>query len=149
MQIADLCTRKVIEIDADASLLDAAKLMRTHHVGALVVTDQPDGQRVPVGMLTDRDIVVAVVAASADAAALTVGDVMSREPATCAATQDVFDAIEAMRRRGVRRLPVLNERGGLCGIVTSDDVYGAIAAHMGNLSRALTREQVREREERS
>lgn len=149
MRISDICTRKVVQIGAGASVRDAAQTMRKSHVGALVVVDQPDGEYVPIGMVTDRDIVVAVVARGVDPLSLTVGDVMTREPATCAADEDLFDAIETMRKRGVRRLPVLNPTGGLAGIVTTDDIYGALSAHMGELSQALSREQVREMERRS
>ena len=149
MRISDICTRRVVEIRSGASVREAAETMRKRHVGALVVVDQPNGERIPIGIVTDRDIVVAVVAPGVDPQSLTVGDVMSRNPATCAENEDLFDAIETMRKRGVRRLPVLNPKGGLAGIVTIDDIYGALSAHMGELSHALSREQVREMEVRT
>lgn len=144
MRVADICTRTVVHIGSNASLREAAQAMRKHHVGALVVVDQPNGERMPVGMITDRDIVVSVVAAGVDADKLTVGDAMSSPPATCGENQDLFDAIETMRTHGVRRLPVLNAEGGLAGMLATDDIYGALSTHMGELSHALTREQVRE-----
>jgi CBS domain-containing protein len=144
MRIADICTRNVIHIGALASVREAAEAMRRHHVGALVVVDQPNGERIPVGILTDRDIVVSVIAAGVDPAAVAVGDVMSRNPATCGEDEDVFDAIETMRERGVRRLPVLNAKGGLAGMLTVDDVHGVLSTHLSELGRALVREQVRE-----
>jgi len=149
MQISDICTRKVIHIIAAASVREAAQTMRKRHVGALVVVDQPNGERIPVGVVTDRDIVVAVVAEGIDAQTLTVGDLMSRNPATCGEDEGLFDAIQTMRKHGVRRLPVLNSKGGLAGIVTIDDIYCALSTHMSALSSAMSREQVHEMETRS
>ena len=149
MNISDICTRSVIHIEADQSIEAAAELMRKRHVGSLVVVDKPDGERTPVGILTDRDIVLAVIAPGIEARSLTVGDVMSRQLATCSEADDLFDAIATMRRHGVRRLPVLNRNGGLAGMVSADDIYGALGVHLQELSQALTREQVREMELRT
>lgn len=144
MRISDICTRDAVHIRAAATVREAAESMRKHHVGALVVVDQPNGERIPIGMITDRDIVVSVVAAGVDPQSLTVGDVMSRLPATCSEDEDVFEAIETMCDRGVRRLPVLNAKGGLAGMLSTDDVFGALSTHARELSHALTREQVHE-----
>jgi CBS domain-containing protein len=144
MFVTDICTRDVIHIRPEATVRQAAQLMRRAHVGALVVVEQPNGKCFPVGMLTDRDIAVAVVAPGVDADVITVGDVMTPEVIGCAARDDVFDALQQMRSRGVRRLPVLDEVGALCGLLSADDVIGAIATHLFDLSAALRREQVNE-----
>jgi CBS domain-containing protein len=149
MRVADIQTRRVVHIGPTASVREAAELMRTRHVGALVVIDSPNGERIPVGIVTDRDIVLAVIAPGVNVELLTVGDVMTKPVATCTENQDLFDAIELMRERGVRRLPVLNAKGGLVGVVAVDDIYNAIGMHMHELSLALTREQVREMRVRS
>ncbi|NCT66240.1 MAG: CBS domain-containing protein [Rhodanobacteraceae bacterium] len=149
MRIADICTRHVVHIGATASLREAAETMRTRHVGTVVVVDQPNGERVPIGIVTDRDLVVAVVAEGVDPGSLTVADVMSRRVATCMEDQDMFEAIEIMRERGVRRLPVLNAKGGLAGIVAADDIFGALGECMRDLGRALTRAQAHEMEART
>lgn len=149
MRIADICTPYVIDIKADTSVRAAAEAMRKRHVGALVVTDKPNGERIPVGILTDRDIVLAVVAANVDADSLTVGDLMNQQVATCTEDEELFSAITTMRHRGVRRLPVLNAKGGLVGIVSADDIYAALGTHLRELSHALTREQVHEMELRT
>lgn len=149
MRIAEICTHDVVHIGPDASLREAAKTMRNYHVGAVVVASRPNGETVPIGILTDRDIVLAVIAPGVDLDALTVADVMTSSVATCAEDQDLFDAIEIMRERGVRRLPVVNAKGGLAGMVAADDIYGALGMFMRELSRALVYEQVHEMEART
>jgi len=144
MRIADICTRDVVQIGPDAPLQEAAETMRKRHVGALVVTEQPNGEQVPVGIITDRDIVLAVVAPAVTPEALTTADVMTRDLATCSEDEELFDAIQTMRKRGVRRLPVLNARGGLAGIVAADDIFTALGTHMRDLSQVLGHEQARE-----
>lgn len=149
MRIADICTHDVVYIDPAASLREAAETMRNYHVGSVVVVSRPDGEIVPVGIITDRDIVLAVIAPGVSLDALTVGDVMTRRVATCEEDQDLFDAIEIMREHGIRRLPVLNAKGGLTGMIAADDIYGALGMFMRELSRAMVREQVHEMEART
>lgn len=148
MHAAEICTRHVVYIDRKASIREAAQSMRSHHVGALVITDQPNGERVPAGIITDRDIAIAVVAAGIQPENLMVEDVMNRNVATCTESEDLFDIITTMLSRSVRRLPVVNDKGGLVGIVSADDLYGALSTHLRMLSQALAREQVREMEVR-
>ena len=149
MRIADICTHSVIHVDPDLSVRHAAKLMRKKHVGTLVVVDQPDGERIPVGIVTDRDIVISVIASEVDPDTLTVGDIMTRHLATCAASQELFDAVQTMRTRGVRRLPVLNRHGGLCGMLSADDIIAALVSHLGELTHAMSHGHVREMEVRN
>ena len=119
----------------DVTVQDAALLMRNHHVGDLVVVEQPNGERVPVGILTDRDIVVSVIALGLDPASLLVGDVMTGELMTANEDDDVYETIDRMRFKGIRRLPVVNSLGGLSGIVSIDDLIEFLAQEMGELSR--------------
>lgn len=149
MRIGDVCTHDVVYIGPDASLREAAEAMRKYHVGSIVVISRPNREIVPIGIITDRDIVLAVIAPGVSLDALTVGDVMTSSVATCAEDQDLFDAIEIMRERGIRRLPVLNAKGGLAGMIAADDIYGALGMFMRELSRALVREQVHEMEVRT
>lgn len=111
--------------------------------------DRRNGTTAPAGIITDRDITISVVAKGVDPDAVTIGDVMSRPVATCTGDQDLFEAIQTMRARGVRRLPVLNANGGFAGFVSADDIYGAFATEMRDLSQALVREQAREMENRA
>lgn len=148
MHISEICTRQVVDILPETSIREAAHRMRILHVGCLVVVEPPDGERVPIGILTDRDIVVSVVSPGIDADVLTVGDVMSQPLVTCGEHEDLFDALKRMRETGIRRLPVLDALGGLCGLLSADDVVSALSWHLRELSSALTSEQVREMAER-
>lgn len=149
MQVHDICTHQVVSVSAAASVADAARLMRQRHVGTLVVVEQPNGERIPVGILTDRDIVVEVVAPGASCAQLRVDEVMTREPAVCSHDEQLLDAVARMRLRGIRRLPVLNAKGGLCGLLSLDDIYGALGVYLQEMSRALSHGQAREMETRT
>jgi CBS domain-containing protein len=137
MTAGELCSRTVVFAERDMGLVEAARLMRDHHVGALVVVDQANGKRVPVGVLTDRDIAVAVVAKEVDARTLRVGEVMSGEPITVREQDSVLDALRLMRERGVRRVPVTDAQGALVGILAADDVLEAVADQLGDLARAI------------
>lgn len=148
MRIADVCTHRVVSTQATVSVRDAAEAMRQHHVGALVVVEKPNGERIPVGIVTDRDIVVAVVATGGNPDKLTLGQIMSKPVATCTEAEGLFAAILTMREHGVRRLPVLNAKGGLAGMVAADDIYSALGTHMADLGQALAREETREMQDR-
>lgn len=148
MRIADVCTHRVVSTQATVSVRDAAEAMRQHHVGALVVVEKPNGERIPVGIVTDRDIVVAVVATGGNPDKLTLGQIMSKPVATCTESEGLFAAILTMREHGVRRLPVLNAKGGLAGMVAADDIYSALGTHMADLGQALAREETREMQDR-
>jgi CBS domain-containing protein len=118
--------------------------MREYHVGALVVADDFTGKLVPVGILTDRDIVVGIVAKGLNADTLTVGEVMTPELFAVQDTAGVSETIEVMRARGVRRLPVVDANGGLVGIITADDFIDLLAEELNALARMISREQRRE-----
>lgn len=149
MRASDICTRDAVCVRADMPVVEAAKLMRARHVGALVVTEQPDGQRIPVGILTDRDIVMTTVAAAVPADALTVGDIMTAPVMTCGEDHHLFEVIAIMRTRAIRRLPVVNADGGVAGMVAADDVYAALGLMLYELNAALVEEQSYERELRT
>jgi CBS domain-containing protein len=144
MNAGELCNREVVFAYRNTPLVEAARLMREHHVGSLVVIVDRLSERVPVGILTDRDIVVSVVAKALDPRALTVGDVMAPELLTVREKDDIPDALRLMREKGVRRVPVLTHSGALAGILTIDDLLELMAEELGNFAGAIDRERVRE-----
>lgn len=144
MNISELCNPFVVTAQRATPLADAARLMREHHVGSLVVVDETGKGRVPVGVVTDRDIVVAVVAREVDPRTLTTGEVMTTDLATVRPEDPVEVALRLMRRRGIRRVPVVSDAGMLMGIVTLDDVLEKVADQLSDAVRAIASEQVRE-----
>jgi len=119
--------------------------MRQGHIGSLVIVEQMNvGKRSPVGIVTDRDIVVEVIATGLDPAVITVGDVMERELVVGRESDSVLQTLEIMRFKGVRRLPTVDGEGRLVGIVTVDDILEVLSEELSELSRIVAREQARE-----
>jgi CBS domain-containing protein len=144
MSIGVLCNREVIVTGPETSAQEAAELMRTHHVGDIVVVEERGGERRPVGLITDRDLVVEVLAQRVDPAAVTVKDLMTRDLETVLEGTDFWDALSHMRACGVRRIPVVNGRGGLEGIFTFDDALELIAEGLADLVKVVGRQISRE-----
>lgn len=149
MSIGDICNRDVVVIDKDASVQEAARLMRQFHVGALVVCDEREGRRVPLGLLTDRDIVVEVLGEGVEIGSVMVGDIMGAKLLTARESDELWETLQRMRQAGVRRLPVVDELGSLQGIVTMDDVVELLADELAQLAKLVTREQAVEKTRRS
>jgi len=141
MPISEICNREVVYAQRDNSTLDAAKLMREHHVGDLVVVDDNEGIKVPVGIITDRDLVVEIMATELVPNAITVGDIMSSDLAVVKEDAGLYESIQYMREIGVRRLPVVNNSRGLVGILTLDDMLELLADEMSVLARVVKHEQ--------
>lgn len=134
----EICTRDVVFADRGMTAGEAARLMRTHHVGSLVVVEEKSpAQRIVVGMVTDRDMACAIVAAERDPKAFRVGDVMSADVVTAREQDSVLDLLSVMRRRRVRRVPVTGAQGELIGLVALDDILGIIAEQMQALAGAI------------
>ena len=144
MKLKELCTPDVVYCTAQISALHAAHLMRERHVGDLVIIDESEQTPAPIGIVTDRDIVVEVLAKDLDPATTPVGQIM-RTPLVIARTSEEADnALERMRAHGVRRIPVLDEHEQLTGILSLDDLLKRLAADAAGLADIVTREQDRE-----
>jgi CBS domain-containing protein len=129
MNALELCQRKVVTVRRHEELATAAWMMRERNVGCLVVVEPAGvlgGER-PVGMLTDRDIVTNVIVRQADPRDASVEDAMTRQPVTVAATTSIEEALQRMREGHVRRVPVVDERGRLAGILALDDICEYLA----------------------
>ena len=144
MHIGDICTVDTITCPASETVQGAALLMRQNHVGDVVVVDQRIDIRIPLGIVTDRDIVISVIALGLDPASLLVGDIMSTDLLTTRTSDDPADTIERMRARGIRRVPVIDAAGALAGIVSADDLLAYLADEMGELARISARQQAHE-----
>lgn len=148
MLIGDACNRNVICAPREATIAAAAKLMRQHHVGDVVVVDRADADRMPIGIVTDRDIVVEVVALGVDPKTVTLGDLMSwGELATVQESDSYANTLRLMNAKGVRRMPVINATGVLVGIISIDDMLPKFVVELSELAAVATRG--RQREERT
>lgn len=132
--LRELCTKPVVTIGPDAPVRDAARLMRDKNVGAVVVVNTGK----PLGIITDRDITVAVVAADDDPGTVTVRDVMHRDPTVIHEDKGLFDAVKTFASSGVRRLPVVGKTGKVTGIIALDDVLMLLGNEMAHVSSALS-----------
>jgi CBS domain-containing protein len=145
VKIKEICSRVVVVAAPETGLREAARLMRDHHVGALVVIEKRDGATRPVGIVTDRDIVVAVVAdEGVSPESLTLRDLMSGELALAQETDGVFEAVDRMQDSGTRRLPVVDADGRLVGVLSLDDVLRMLASELTALALASQRSVARE-----
>jgi len=146
--IGEICNREVVYVQRDVAVRAACKLMRHYHVGSLVVVDEIGGKRVPVGIITDRDVVVEVVALELDLNVITAGDIMSTDLATVTENHGVLETIELMHHRSVRRIPVVDADNRLIGIVTVDDLLDVLAGELGQIARIVSTEHKREQRPR-
>ncbi len=149
MQAAELCNRQVVTASRDMSIPDAARLMRDRHVGSLVVTDTIDGKVLPVGILTDRDIVIEIISRDIPLNEVTVGDIMTFALLKVTEDENIFDVAQRMRARGVRRVPVTSRLGELIGIIAADDILELLSEELSLLSRITKREAEQEKTKRS
>lgn len=146
MRVANICNRAVITAYIGDTARRAGILMREHHVGDVVIVDDSGEMQRPIGMVTDRDLVMETISTSADPDTLTLGEIMT-EPVYCLAEEEGIDhALERMRAAGVRRAPVVGTEGQLTGIVTLDDMIRVLAERMGDVSALLGHEFARERD---
>lgn len=144
MKVAECCKRAVVSISASADIADAARLMRERHVGFLIAFKEQDALRRPIGVLTDRDIVLQVMARDLDPHAITVMDVMTRQPLVANESDDLSEVLQAMRLAGIRRVPVTDDRGALTGILAIDDALELITGLLCDISVAVRNEQRQE-----
>lgn len=144
MHIGEICTRSVVTCGRETSALELAQLMRDRHVGDVIVVDEYDGQMTPVGVVTDRDLVVEILAKGANPDLLRAGDLIANEIVTAFESELVYDAIWHMRGKGIRRLPVIDSHNHLLGVLTADDVTAFLAEELTEVARIAHRQIKRE-----
>lgn len=148
MKVGEVCNRNVVIVERFTSIREVAVIMREYHVGNVIVVEDNGDHKKPVGILTDRDIVIELIAADVNLDDVSAGDVMSGELITVREEDDILTMIKKMRSGGIRRIPVVNGKGGLEGIVAVDDLLELISEQLANISELISREQEIEREHR-
>src|SRR5678815_2894817 len=141
MKIGEYCKRAVVAIASEADAAEAAKRMRAEHVGFLIVYREGDELQQPVGVLTDRDLVLGVLARDVDPHSVTVDDVMTRQPLIANDGDELSDMLQAMRLAGIRRVPVVDVRGALAGIMAIDDAIDVVTGLMCDIAGSIKSEQ--------
>jgi len=144
MRISEICNREVVVVDGTCTLLEAAKIMRQHHVGSIVVVDGTGDKAKPIGILTDRDVVIEILAEDVAMDSVAVKDVMSPEIVLAQEDDELWETVQRIRDKGIRRLPVVNKKGYLIGIVTADDIIELLAEVFNDLAALIKRGQRRE-----
>jgi CBS domain-containing protein len=141
MSVTHVLNPNVATATAGQSIAEAAVLMRQEHVGDLVVVERRGQAQVPVGIITDRDIVVGVVAKRIEPDSVTVGDAMTRNVLTVREDSSLEFALREMRRYGVRRAPVVRSNGDLVGVIAIDDLLQHLAVQLSRLADLIRLEQ--------
>jgi CBS domain-containing protein len=129
MNAYELCQKRVVTVRRHEELATAAWMMRERHVSCLVVVDPIGafGGWRPVGLLSDRDIVTNVFARECDPRSVVVEEVMERHPLIVFGGSSLEEVLQRMRTAAVRCVPVVDERGGLTGVLSREDIYEYLA----------------------
>ena len=144
MPVGEICNRDVIIVKREDTILEAARLMRQHHVGDVVVVEEREGLHIPVGIVTDRDLVIEIMATELDPNVITAGDIMEPELVTVKENVGVFEAVQYMRGKTVRRLPIVDESGALVGILTLDDLLELLSEELLAVARLVSYQRQKE-----
>jgi CBS domain-containing protein len=145
MRVGDICSRNPSYVTRDVRVLEAARRMRTDHVGDLIVVEERHGRPFPIGVLTDRDVVVGVLAHDpkhdpARSGLLDVGDVIDGTLVSATEDEDLAPVLRRMRSFGVRRVPIVDAEGCLVGVLSVDDVIPAISDELAEIGALVSRQ---------
>lgn len=144
MRVGHFCNREVVIAQGDESVKDAAELMRRYHVGDLVIVESLEEKRIPIGIVTDRDLVIEVMALGLSPDALAVQDIITTDLITVHEQDDIFDVLDLMKVKGIRRLPVVHvvhDNQELTGIITVDDMTDILTDMLSRMTGAVEKQQ--------
>jgi CBS domain-containing protein len=144
MAISECCNMDVVSCGPDASVPEVAALMRKHHVGDVIVIEKGNDSRVPIGIVTDRDIVIETVALDLDVKIFTASDIMNAPIVTVHTDMGLLETLRTMRDNKIRRMPVVNDSGELFGIVTADDIINLLTMELSLMTAAIVEQPARE-----
>jgi CBS domain-containing protein len=139
MSVGRICTREVLLADQDETTAEAARRMRSNNVGTLVVIDRDD--RRPLGLITDRDIAMRVVAESKHPDETLVREILTDDPITVVESTPIEDALSKMRSHGRRRVLVTGDDGELVGLLAMDDILELLAEEMAEIGELIEHQE--------
>ena len=148
MSAGEYCNREIVVVEKSDSVREAAKLMRERHVGDVVVVEQTAKGAKPQGILTDRDIVIELLAKDVDVDSVSVGDIMSTHLVSVKEDTKLLDAINLMRDKAIRRLIVLTETETLAGLLSVDDILEIVTEQLTSLTKLIANEIENEQQHR-
>jgi CBS domain-containing protein len=136
MTVFDCCQRNVVSVTPETSVSFVTGLMKEKNIGCVVITSKDR----PVGIVTDRDIVLRRVTMHEDPDQISIDTLMTREVVTIRGDAGIFEAIQQMKNAGVRRIPVVDLKGHLVALLTVDDIIRLIAREMADIARIIGKE---------
>jgi CBS domain-containing protein len=148
MKVGELCMRDVVVTGGETGIIELAALMREYHVGDIVITKDESNKKVPVGIVTDRDIVLEIVAKEVQYGSCTASDIMSTELLCVREEDEVWQTLEIMRSKGIRRVPVVDTDDGLVGIISADDIVEFLAEEMRHVTALYRHQPLKEQHRR-
>ena len=141
MNVGNYCEREIAFLTKDASLQEAAMLMRNHHVGEVIVVDKPNGKNIPLGVVTDRDLVIEIMALEVDVEQISVGNIMSLDLITVSEDYSLSDTLDIMQKHGVRRVPVVDSNGNLSGLINMEMILKVLCQDLGKMLELINTER--------
>jgi predicted transcriptional regulator len=133
MSVGQYCDREIGLVSQGSSILEAAQIMRNCHVGEVVVVKQHNGKNIPVGIITDRDLVIEIIAMEVNVDQISVGSIMSLEMITVNEDKSLRDTLEVMQLNGIRRSPVVDKSGALLGLIKIEDILEVLSHDMAKV----------------
>ena len=146
MNVDSICNRNVVIADQSTDALTAARLMHENHVGTIIIVDDISNTKRPIGIISDRDLVIEVLAKDVSPAQVTLKDAMNQDLICVRDDDDMLETVKIMCLEGIRRVPVVNEQGQLTGILTMDNLFEILANELSNLALLMSREKQTKRQ---
>ena len=146
MFIGEICNRDVVIASRDTSVTELARLMREQHVGSIVITKEQNQCQIPIGIITDRDLVIELLSKDIDISKVSAADIMNTELTTVRESNHIHDTLKLMRGKGIRRIPVVNDENVLVGILTVDDLLDVVISELDDIVNLVNVEQKREKQ---
>ena len=143
LRAIDICRMDMVTANERTSLYDVAKLMRQNHIGDVVITRSCKAEEIPIGILTDRDIVVHGIACDIALDEVAAGDLSTQDLVTVEPDADIVDIVRTMNAHAVRRI-VVSGGSAYNGIISFDDILWALSQIVSNLSAVTERQIQRE-----
>lgn len=142
MPLDTICQKDVATISRQATLKSASQLMYEKHVGSLIVVEGYQGNQIPCGIITDRDIALAMGSGVYNLENTMVENLMMPDPVCAHRSDGIFEVAIKMKENGIKRVPVVNDMGALCGIISAEDIISLIAAELNQIA-SISFQQVR------